>query len=60
MVASFIQHALPSFATETLKPVVDKIFKMADIQQAHLMMESNKNIGKIVVEARKGNVKEEL
>lgn len=60
LVEAFSKHALPGFEKKTLKPVVDKIFKITDIQQAHLMMESNVNIGKIVVEVREESAKEEL
>ncbi|XP_028398466.1 quinone oxidoreductase PIG3-like [Dendronephthya gigantea] len=60
LVEAFSKHALPGFEKGTLKPIVDKIFKITDIQQAHMMMESNMNIGKIVVEVREENAKEEL
>ena len=32
-----------------LKPVVSKVFKLDDIQEAHRYLESNEQIGKIVV-----------
>lgn len=33
-----------------LKPVIDKVFKFADIADAHRYLESNQQVGKIVVE----------
>jgi NADPH:quinone reductase-like Zn-dependent oxidoreductase len=33
-----------------LKPVIDRVFKFADIAEAHRYLESNQQIGKIVVE----------
>ena len=33
-----------------LKPVIDKVFKFADIAEAHRYLESNQQVGKIVVE----------
>lgn len=52
-------NVLPHFETGILQPVVDTILEMKDIQKAHSMMESNQNIGKIVIEVRKDG-KEEL
>ena len=40
---------LPLFDSGKLTPVIDKVFALEDIQQAHLYMESNKQMGKIVV-----------
>ncbi|MFZ3579912.1 NAD(P)H-quinone oxidoreductase [Virgibacillus sp. DJP39] len=45
----FVKKALPLFSIEKLKPVVDHIFSFDEIQEAHRHMESNKNIGKIIV-----------
>lgn len=39
----------PRFADGTLRPVVDRVFSVADAAAAHLYMESNANIGKIVL-----------
>ncbi len=33
-----------------LKPVIDKVFKLDDIVEAHRYLESNQQVGKIVVE----------
>lgn len=37
------------FANHKLRPIVDQIFPFDQIQQAHEHMESNKNIGKIIL-----------
>lgn len=43
------QFALPKFADGSLKPVIDCIFPWERVSAAHLYMEANKNIGKIVL-----------
>ena len=35
--------------TGALRPVIDRVFELADIEEAHAYMESNQQIGKIVV-----------
>jgi putative PIG3 family NAD(P)H quinone oxidoreductase len=43
------QFALPKFADGSLKPVIDCVFPWEQVSEAHLYMEANKNIGKIVL-----------
>ncbi len=50
LVKAFADKYLGRFEEETIKPVVDSVFKLADIAQAHRYMEANKNTGKIVIE----------
>ena len=45
----FWNFAAPRFSDGRLRPVVDRIFTMSDIADAHRYMESNRNIGKIVL-----------
>lgn len=45
----FSSFALPLFREEKLRPVIDKIFPITEVQAAHQYMEENKNIGKIVL-----------
>jgi tumor protein p53-inducible protein 3 len=45
----FVSQALPLFEQGELKPIVDHVFPMQEVQQAHLRMETNKNIGKIIL-----------
>jgi NADPH:quinone reductase-like Zn-dependent oxidoreductase len=40
---------LPLFKKGELKPIVDRVFPIAEVQEAHRYMEANKNIGKIVL-----------
>lgn len=37
------------FENRTIKPIVDSIFNLNEIKEAHEYMESNKNIGKIIL-----------
>jgi tumor protein p53-inducible protein 3 len=49
LTAEFSSKAMGLFASNQLRPVIDRVFAMDDIQQAHEHMESNKNIGKIII-----------
>jgi putative PIG3 family NAD(P)H quinone oxidoreductase len=46
---SFAQDVVPLLAKGIVKPVVDKVYRMEEIREAHRLMESNENFGKIVV-----------
>jgi NADPH2:quinone reductase len=50
-VAAFARDVLPAFAKETVKPVIDKMFPMAELPKALAYMETDKHLGKIVVSA---------
>jgi NADPH:quinone reductase-like Zn-dependent oxidoreductase len=41
---------VPLFAQGVLRPTIDSTFKLADIAKAHAHMESNQNIGKVLIE----------
>lgn len=49
LTSEFASKALELFNNNKLRPVVDHVFSFDQIQQAHEHMESNKNIGKIIV-----------
>lgn len=49
LTTEFAERALPLFAEGKIRPIVDTIFSLDDIQQAHEHMEANKNIGKIII-----------
>jgi tumor protein p53-inducible protein 3 len=49
LTAEFADFAMPRFADGRLKPVIDSVFEFEDIVSAHRYMESNANVGKIVV-----------
>ena len=46
---SFAKEVVPLFAAGVLKPVVDSVFPMHRVREAHERMESNANFGKIVI-----------
>jgi len=41
---------LPHIASGRIRPVVDSVFELARVAEAHRYMESNSNFGKIVLE----------
>jgi putative PIG3 family NAD(P)H quinone oxidoreductase len=45
---------LPLFDTGRLRPVIDRRFPLAEIAAAHHYMESNANVGKILIEVGEG------
>ncbi len=49
LVQAFVNRVLPLFANETLVPVVDVTFPLDRVGEAHRLMESNANFGKIVL-----------
>jgi NADPH:quinone reductase len=46
---AFARDVVPLLANGTVKPVIDRIYKLSEIREAHRRMESNENFGKIVV-----------
>ncbi|MEW9675345.1 NAD(P)H-quinone oxidoreductase [Lentibacillus sp. L22] len=46
----FAEKALPLFAQKKIKAIIDQVFPLTAIQDAHRHMEANKNIGKIVID----------
>ncbi len=46
----FIAELLPRFEDGSLKPVIDSRYQLADISAAHTYMETNANIGKIMID----------
>lgn len=49
LVDHFTRTVLPLFQEGVIEPVVDRIFHMDEIREAHRHMESNANFGKVVV-----------
>ena len=45
----FVARVLPLFQNETITPIVDRAFPLAEVSEAHRYMESNANFGKIVL-----------
>jgi len=49
IVAEFTRRALPKFADRTIVPIIEKVFPLEQVVEAHRMMEEDKHFGKIVL-----------
>jgi putative PIG3 family NAD(P)H quinone oxidoreductase len=49
IVAEFTRTALPRFADRTVVPIVEKVFSLDEVREAHRMMEEDRHFGKIVL-----------
>ncbi len=49
IVKEFTKTALPKFADRTIVPIIEKIFTIDEVVEAHKMMEEDKHFGKIVL-----------
>ncbi len=49
IVAEFTKTALPKFADRTIVPIIEKVFPLDQVADAHRMMEEDKHFGKIVL-----------
>ncbi len=49
IVAEFTRRALPKFADRSIVPIIEKIFTIDQVADAHRMMEEDKHFGKIVL-----------
>lgn len=47
-----LEQLLPAFTNSELKPIIDTVFDWKEVQKAHRYMESNQNIGKIVLQIK--------
>jgi NADPH2:quinone reductase len=45
----FAAHVVPLLASERVRPVLDRVYPMAEVRAAHARMESNESFGKIVL-----------
>lgn len=50
----FSAHVLPLLARETVRPVIDKVYRLDEVRAAHERMESNESFGKIVLKLAGG------
>jgi NADPH:quinone reductase len=46
----FAQEVVPLLVQRVLRPAIDSTFKLADIAKAHAHVESNQNVGKVLIE----------
>jgi putative PIG3 family NAD(P)H quinone oxidoreductase len=49
IIAEFTRTALPKFADRTIVPIVEKVFPLDEVADAHRMMEEDRHFGKIVL-----------
>ncbi len=49
IVAEFTRRALPKFADRSIVPIIEKVFPIDQVAEAHRMMEEDKHFGKIVL-----------
>jgi putative PIG3 family NAD(P)H quinone oxidoreductase len=52
IVAEFTRRALPRFADRTIVPIIEKVFTIDEVVDAHRMMEEDRHFGKIVLKIR--------
>ena len=45
----FLNKCVPLLAAGTVRPVIDRVYKMEEIRDAHVRMEANESFGKIVL-----------
>jgi NADPH2:quinone reductase len=45
----FVEQVVPLLADGTIKPVIDRVYKIEEIREAHARIESNESFGKIVL-----------
>jgi len=45
----FAEQVVPLLATGAVRPVIDKVFKIEQVREAHKRIESNENFGKVVL-----------
>jgi len=50
IVAEFVRRAMPKFADRTIVPIIEKVFPLDQVADAHRMMEEDKHFGKIVLQ----------
>ncbi len=48
----FAAEVLPLFTSGALRPVIDRRFRLDDVAEAHRLMETNANIGKLMLDVR--------
>ena len=49
IVAEFTRRSIPKFADRTIVPIIEKVFPLDQVVEAHRMMEEDKHFGKIVL-----------
>ena len=50
IIAEFNRRVLPKFADRTIVPLIEKVFPLEAVREAHAMMEEDRHFGKIVLQ----------
>lgn len=58
LVSDFAKLSTPLFVNGTFRPIIYKVYPLSEIAQAHILMESNENLGKIVLKIRDDDTQE--
>jgi NADPH:quinone reductase-like Zn-dependent oxidoreductase len=45
----FADQVLPLLKSEAVKPIIDRVYDLKDVRNAHLRLESNESLGKVVL-----------
>ncbi len=54
IIAEFTRRAMPKFADRSIVPIIEKVFSIDEVVEAHRMMEEDKHFGKIVLKVSEG------
>ncbi|MDY0190279.1 MAG: NAD(P)H-quinone oxidoreductase [Desulfuromonas sp.] len=54
IIAEFTRRAIPKFADRSIVPIIEKVFPIDEVVEAHRMMEEDKHFGKIVLKVSEG------
>lgn len=46
----FVEHVLPLLANGKVKPIIEQVYSMNDVAEAHKEMGENKNFGKLIIQ----------
>jgi tumor protein p53-inducible protein 3 len=49
LIQDFEANIMGHFVSGNLVPIIDRVFRFENIQQAHALIESNSNIGKVLI-----------
>lgn len=60
LMKNFSSLALPLFENGTFRPIIHTVLPLGNIRQAHELMESNVNTGKIILKVEDTGSKQEL
>ncbi|CAL1535304.1 unnamed protein product [Lymnaea stagnalis] len=60
LVSDFTKLSIPLFENGSFQPIIQTSFPLKDIAAAHSMMESNQNLGKIVLNVREDDTTKEV